>query len=205
MIWGMGDGASVEVIDSAVGRLGALTCWEHYNPLARFALMQQHEQIHISTYIGSAFGQVFSDQTEVQLRNHALESGCFVINATAWLDEDQIDSVTDDPKMRDVLRGGCMTAIIGPDGAHVVPPLTQGEGIVVADLDMSLIVQRKRMMDIVGHFARPDVFSLNAHAAERRQAQANAGELATGVDTVVRASVPAVKSKTPRKASTIRK
>lgn len=163
MIWGMGDGNSVKVIDSGVGRLGALTCWEHYSPLARYALMEQHEQIHISTYIGSAFGQKFSDQTEVQLRNHALESGCFVVNATAWLNEEQINSVTDDPAMRDVLRGGCMTAIVGPDGAHIVPPLTAGEGILIADLDMSLINHRKRMMDIVGHFARPDLFSLKAH------------------------------------------
>jgi len=164
MIWGMGDGHSVKVIDSGVGRLGALTCWEHYSPLARYALMEQHEQIHISTYIGSAFGQSFSDQTEVQLRNHALESGCFVVNATAWLSEEQIGSITDDPAMRDVLRGGCMTAIIGPDGAHIVPPLTAGEGILIADLDMSLINHRKRMMDIVGHFARPDLFSLQVHS-----------------------------------------
>lgn len=164
MIWGMGDGASLKVVDSAVGRLGALTCWEHYSPLARYALIEQHEQIHISTYIGSAFGQAFSDQTEVQLRNHALESGCFVVNATAWLSQEQIAGVTDDPAMRDVIRGGCMTAIIGPDGAHVVPPLTAGPGMLVADLDMSMIVARKRMMDIVGHFARPDLLGLKHHA-----------------------------------------
>ena len=166
MIWGMGDGTSLKVVDSAVGRLGALTCWEHYSPLARYALMAQHEQIHISTYIGSAFGPVFTAQTEVQIRNHALESGCFVVNATAWLSDEQINSVTDDPKMRDVLRGGCMTAIIGPDGMHVVPPLTEGAGILVADLDMSMIVNRKRMMDIVGHFARPDLLSLGVHSRE---------------------------------------
>lgn len=160
MIWGMGDGDSLQVVDSAVGRLGALTCWEHYSPLARYALMEQHEEIHISTYIGSAFGKTFSDQTEVQLRNHALESGCFVVNATAWLSDEQIAGITDDPAMRDVIRGGCMTAIIGPDGAHLTPPLTEGEGILIADLDMSLIVERKRMMDIVGHFARPDLLGL---------------------------------------------
>nr|WP_315258544.1 nitrilase-related carbon-nitrogen hydrolase [uncultured Duganella sp.] len=166
MIWGLGDGTSLKVVDSAVGRLGALTCWEHYSPLARYALMAQHEQIHISTYIGSAFGPVFEAQTEVQIRNHALESGCFVINATAWLSEEQINRITPDAKMRDVLRGGCMTAIIGPDGMHVVPPLTEGTGILVADLDLSLIVNRKRMMDIVGHFARPDLLSLGVHSRE---------------------------------------
>jgi len=169
MIWGQGDGTSLKVIDSAVGRLGALTCWEHYSPLARFALMAQHEQIHISTYIGSVFGPVFTEQTEIQIRNHALESGCFVVNATAWLSREQVESITPDPKMREVLSGGCMTAIIGPDGMHVVPPLTEGEGMLIADLDMSLIVNRKRMMDSVGHYARPDLLSLNVHSRETPQ------------------------------------
>lgn len=164
MIWGEGDGTSIKVVDSAVGRLGALTCWEHYNPLARYSLIAQHEEIHISTYIGSVFGQVFSDQTEVQLRNHALESGCFVINATAWLSPEQRESVTTDPNMLEVLSGGCMTAIIGPDGKHIVPPITEGEGILIADLDFSQIINRKRMMDAVGHYSRPDLFSLTVHS-----------------------------------------
>lgn len=181
MIWGPGDGTGMKVIDSAVGRLGALTCWEHYSPLARFALMAQHEQIHISTYIGSAFGPVFSEQTEVQIRNHALESACFVISATAWLSDEQVNSITPDPKMREVLRGGCMTAIIGPDGMHVVPPLTEGEGILVADLDMSMIVNRKRMMDIVGHFARPDLLSLNVGSRPKPLVHAN-GQVQQGSD-----------------------
>lgn len=180
MIWGMGDGASLKVVDSAAGRLGALTCWEHYSPLARYALMAQHEQIHIATFIGSAFGPVFSEQTEVQLRNHALESACFVISATAWLSDEQIDGITPDPAMRDVLRGGCMTAIIGPDGMHVVPPLTEGQGILVADLDMSMIVNRKRMMDIVGHFARPDLLSLGVHTPHTQLVRG--GETADGAD-----------------------
>jgi nitrilase len=163
MIWGQGDGASIKVVESAVGRLGALTCWEHYSPLARYSLMAQHEQIHISTYIGSVFGPVFSEQTEIQIRNHALESGCFVINATAWLTEEQVARITPDADMRAVLSGGCMTAIIGPDGKHIVPPITEGEGILIADLDMDMIVNRKRMMDSVGHYARPDLLSLMVH------------------------------------------
>ena len=160
MIWGQGDGAGLKVVDTAVGRIGALACWEHYNPLARYALMAQHEEIHVAQFPGSLVGPIFADQIEVTIRHHALESGCFVVNATGWLTEDQIARISPDEKMRRGLRGGCMTAIVSPEGAHLVPPLTEGEGILTADLDMGLIVKRKRMMDSVGHYARPELMSL---------------------------------------------
>ena len=86
MIWGQGDGAGLQVVDTAVGRVGALACWEHYNPLARYALMAQHEEIHAAQFPGSLVGQIFADQMEVTIRHHALEAGCFVVNATGWLD-----------------------------------------------------------------------------------------------------------------------
>jgi nitrilase len=160
MIWGQGDGSGLKVVDTAVGRVGALACWEHYNPLARYALMAQHEEIHIAQFPGSLVGPIFADQIEVTIRHHALESGCFVVNATGWLTEEQIAKISPDEKLRKGLTGGCMTAIVSPEGKHLAPPLTQGEGILVADLDMSLIVKRKRMMDSVGHYARPELLSL---------------------------------------------
>jgi nitrilase len=160
MIWGQGDGSGLTVVKTAAGRIGALACWEHYNPLARYALMAQHEEIHVAQFPGSMVGPIFAEQIEVTIRHHALESGCFVVNATGWLTEEQIAKISPDDKLRKALRGGCMTAIISPEGAHVVPPLTQGEGILTADLDMSLIVKRKRMMDSVGHYARPELLKL---------------------------------------------
>jgi nitrilase len=160
MIWGQGDGSGLTTVDTAVGRLGALACWEHYNPLARYALMAQHEQIHVAQFPGSMVGPIFADQIEVTIRHHALESGCFVVNATGWLTEEQIAKISPDEKLRKALRGGCMTAIISPEGAHVVPPLTSGEGLLIADLDLGLITKRKRMMDSVGHYARPELLSL---------------------------------------------
>jgi nitrilase len=160
MIWGQGDGAGLAVVDTAAGRIGGLACWEHYNPLARYALMAQHEEIHVAQFPGSMVGPIFADQIEVTIRHHALESGCFVVNATGWLTEEQIARISPDEKLRRALRGGCMTAIVSPEGAHVVPPLTQGEGILLADLDMGLIVKRKRMMDSVGHYARPELLHL---------------------------------------------
>ncbi len=160
MIWGQGDGAGLKVVDTAVGRVGALACWEHYNPLARYALMAQHEEIHVAQFPGSLVGQIFADQIEVTIPHHALESGCFVVNATGWLTEEQIAKISPDEAPRRGLRGGCMTAIVSPEGNHIVPPLTSGEGILIADLDMGLIVKRKRMMDSVGHYARPELLSL---------------------------------------------
>ncbi|WP_211596317.1 Nit6803 family nitrilase [Paracoccus aestuariivivens] len=160
MIWGQGDGSGLQVVETAVGRMGALACWEHYNPLARYALMAQHEEIHASHFPGSLVGPVFGEQIEVTMRHHALESGCFVVNATGWLTEEQIASIHPDPKLQKGLRDGCMTCIITPEGRHVVPPLTSGEGILIADLDMRLVTKRKRMMDSVGHYARPELLHL---------------------------------------------
>lgn len=161
MVWGQGDGSGLKVVDTGVGRVGALACWEHYNPLARYALMAQHEEIHCSQFPGSMVGQIFADQMEVTIRHHALEAGCFVVNATGWLTDEQIVSITPDAGMQKALRGGCHTAIVSPEGVHLAPPLREGEGMVVADLDKALITKRKRMMDSVGHYARPELLSLH--------------------------------------------
>jgi nitrilase len=160
MIWGQGDAAGLKVVDTVVGRVGALACWEHYNPLARYALMTQHEEIHCAQFPGSLVGPIFGDQIEATIRHHALEAGCFVINATGWLTDAQIIAITPDPALQKALRGGCNTAIVSPEGVHLAPPLREGEGMVIADLDMALITKRKRMMDSVGHYARPELLSL---------------------------------------------
>jgi nitrilase len=161
MVWGQGDGAGIRAVDTAIGRIGALACWEHYNPLARFALMEEREEIHCAQFPGSMVGQIFADQIEVTIRHHALESGCFVVNSTGWLTDEQICAITPDDKMRKALRGGCYTAIISPEGVPLCAPITEGEGMAIADLDPSLIAKRKRMMDSVGHYARPDIFTLH--------------------------------------------
>ncbi len=160
MIWGQGDGSGFRAVDTAVGRVGALACWEHYNPLARFALMAEREEIHCAQFPGSMVGQIFADQIEVTIRHHALESGCFVINATGWLTDAQIESITPDEKLRRTLRGGCYTAIISPEGVPLCEPVTEGEGMAVAELDPALLAKRKRMLDSAGHYARPDIFTL---------------------------------------------
>jgi nitrilase len=161
MIWGQGDGSGLRAVDSAVGRIGQLACWEHYSPLARYALMADGEQIHSAMYPGSFAGDIFSEQTQVNIRQHALESGCFVVNATAWLDADQQAQIMKDTGCPiGPISGGCFTAVVSPTGELMGDPLRSGEGVVIADLDFSLIDKRKQKMDSRGLYSRPELLSL---------------------------------------------
>jgi len=161
MVWGQGDGSGLRAVDSKVGRIGQLACFEHNNPLARYAMIADGEQIHSAMYPGSAFGEGFAQRMEINIRQHALESGCFVVNATAWLDAEQQAQIMKDTGCSiGPISGGCFTTIVTPDGMLIGEPLRSGEGEVIADLDFAQIDRRKLLMDSAGHYNRPELLSL---------------------------------------------
>jgi nitrilase len=161
ILWGQGDGSGLRAVDSAVGRIGQLACWEHNNPLARYALIADGEQIHSAMYPGSFAGPLFAQQAEINVRQHAIESGSFVVCATAWLDAEQQAQIMKDTGCTiGPISGGNFTAIVSPDGSIIDGPLQAGEGEIIADLDFALIDGRKRLMDSRGHYSRPELLSL---------------------------------------------
>lgn len=157
MVWGRGDGSTLSVFDSSVGRLGGLVCWEHWMPLARYALYAQGEQVHAA---------VWPSATETFLlacRTMAFEGRLFVVAAASYMTKSMLPS--DFPlakEMEGLPEGLCLggSAVIGPDARFISGPVYDCETIVYADIDLDRIPEEKELLDVAGHYARPDVFSL---------------------------------------------
>lgn len=153
LVWGEGNADSLIRLQTKVGRLGGLICWENYMPLARTAMYQSGVEIYLAPTADAR------DRWTATLQHIALEGRCFVLGCNQFFrksdysEEYQLYAQGEDENF---CRGG--STIIGPDGALIEGPLYDQEGLLVARLDLSQIVQHKLDFDVVGHYSRDDVF-----------------------------------------------
>ena len=155
LIWGEGDGSTLTAVDSPFGTLGGLICWENYMPLARMAMYTQGVDIYLAPTADSR------DTWQATLRHIACEGRCFVLGCNQFVtkgmyppDLPGIQELSDQPEV--MSRGG--SVIIGPLGEVLAGPLYDREGILYAELDLEAVARSKFDFDVVGHYARPDVF-----------------------------------------------
>jgi nitrilase len=156
LVWGPGDGGGLEAVETPLGRIGGLICWENYMPLARFALYESGVELYIASTADD--GETWQS-TIVHI---ARESRAFVIAPSHF---QRASSYPDTFPLRPLLeeldvigRGG--SAILGPDGAYLAGPLWDEEGILYAELDPRRLAEERQRFDPVGHYHRPDVLGL---------------------------------------------
>ena len=168
LVWGRGDGSDIQLYDTEFGKVGALICYEHTNPLFRYAVQGQGEQIHIANWPGGMAG--INDVIDAAVRSYAFEGQTFVINVTSILTEEMIAGM--DATLGDLAEhlspGGGYSSILSPRGKHLAGPLEDAEGILYAELDFADIDRVKAIVDGSGHYARPDVVKLKLKRKKRR-------------------------------------
>lgn len=169
LIWGFGDGSTLPVIDTSLGRIGAVICWENYMPMLRMAMYDKGVSIYCAPTADDR------DTWLPTLRHIALEGRCFVLSACQHITRgsypaDYDCALGDDPETV-LMRGG--SAIVGPLGEVLAGPAFDGETILYADIDLDEIVRGKYDFDVVGHYARPDIFALSVD--ERAQVPVRLG------------------------------
>ncbi len=164
LVWGCGDGSTLTVVDSAIGRLGSVICWENYMPLLRMAMYAQGIELYCAPTVDDR------DTWLPAMRTIAQEGRCFVLSACQYLTRADCPPSYDVAQGSDpaavLIRGG--SCIVDPLGAVLVEPGFEGEAIRVAELDRRLIPRGKYDLDVVGHYARPDVFSLAVDTRPKR-------------------------------------
>ena len=162
-VFGEGDGSDLSVHDTPLGRMGALCCWEHLQPLSKYAMYAQNEQVHIAAWPSFSLYRGGAEVNTAASRVCAVEGGCFVLAPCATVSAEMVQMLCgDDPMKRQLLlEGGGFTGIYAPDGQLISTPLPEGqEGLVYADLDLGMISLAKAAADPAGHDSRPDVTRL---------------------------------------------
>jgi predicted amidohydrolase len=179
VVWAYGDGSTLHVHDTPIGRVGGLICWEHWMPLTRFAMHAKGEQIHVASWPG------VKEMHQIASRSYAFEGRCFVLCAGTYLPitevPDEVASMAliqrfaasrPDPKL---LYDG-NSGIIGPDGHWVVAPVSGREEIIFADIDLTRIAEEQQALDAAGHYNRPDVFRLHVNTTPHVPVTFSAGD-----------------------------
>jgi nitrilase len=172
LIWAPGDGAGLRVADTRLGRIGGLICGENTNPLARYALMTQGEQVHISNYppiwptrppaAGGNYDNVAANRTRAAA--HSFEAKAFGIVCAGFMDKAMRDFLVDrDATIAPIVDGTSQGAsmFVGPDGAQIGAAIQHEEGIIYAEFDLNACVEPKQFQDVVGYYNRFDVFDLH--------------------------------------------
>lgn len=161
MVWGFGDASGLRVVNTPAGRIGALLCWENFMPLARYTLYAEGVEIYIAPTYDSGDDWIGS------LRHIAREGRCWVVGCGNLMhasdfpdDMPQKESLYPDP---DEWVNSGDSLVIAPDGKIVAGPLHREAGILSCELDLETAAAAKRALDIVGHYARPDIFNLEVH------------------------------------------
>lgn len=157
LVWGPGDAAGVDATPTRAGVVGGLVCWEHWMPLARHASHVSGERIHVAMW------PTVHEMHQVASRQYAFEGRCFVLAAGLLMDARDLPLPSQAQGL--VLRGG--SAIIGPDGAYLAGPVFDEEMLVTADLDLETIDRELMTLDVVGHYARPDLFTFAMNKTRR--------------------------------------
>jgi nitrilase len=156
LIWGFGDGSTLPVYDTDIGRLGSVICWENYMPLMRSAMYAKNIQLYCAPTADDR------DTWQATMRHIALEGRCFVLSACQYITRgafpDDYDAIQGNEPDTVLMRGG--SVIVSPLGEVLAGPNFDGECILTADLDLDDITRGKYDFDAVGHYARPDVFRL---------------------------------------------
>ncbi len=179
-LFGEGDGSDFQVADTSVGRVGGLCCWEHLQPLSKYAMYSMHEQVHVAAwpsftlYRGGAYA--LGHQVNMAAsQTYAVEGSCYVLAAVALTGQDTFDMLCDTPDKTAMLNpetgkpGGGFSMIFGPDGRPLCEPLAEDkEGILYADISLPMIAVAKAAADPVGHYSRPDVTRLMLDTTRRR-------------------------------------
>ncbi|OUR83392.1 nitrilase [Marinomonas sp. 42_23_T18] len=158
MVWGFGDGHGLNVIDTPVGKIGSLICWESYMPLARYALYSQGVEIYIAPTYDSG------DAWTGTMQHIAREGKCWVLSCGVALERKDLPK--DFPRLDELYPesedwinpGGSL--IVSPSGEVVSGPLFKEKGYILLDIDVELSSHSKRALDVAGHYSRPDVFTL---------------------------------------------